>query len=177
MMNVKSYKRKLILVLLTITLIIPSFLKAQEVDFAQFDKAKILELMDMVAYLDPSRPGFKGDSAKFEKEHSDLYGGFSDVTIDIDKTYYGIFGGLKKTIHLTFTKPGVLTTYGGENTLNIKTSAPLVILVSGGQNKFKVEKINGFTGDVHYVTHYATAGTYEGGSQMSFAEFWQKYRK
>jgi len=167
---------KIMFITLVFCTVYPFNSHAQELDISKFDKAKILEIMDLIAAFDLGRPNFKNNPDKFTKEFSNLSGSFSAATAVVDNGYYGVSAGLRRVIDLTYTKPGMLATYGGDNVLNIKTNSPLLVVVSGGSNKFKVEKTGGFTGGVYFVTHYAS-GTIEGAtSEMSFKDFWAKYR-
>lgn len=161
-----------------VVLIASGTVLAQSLDLSPFDKTKILTVMDQIALMDMTRPDFKSDSAKFMQENADLLGSFSDTNATVDKGYYGVAGGIGRAINLTFTKPGILATYGGmDNVLTIKTNSPLIVLVSAGTNKFKVEKTDGFTGAVTFVTQMTSSTTFEGGTVMSFEDFWRQHRQ
>ena len=133
--------------------------------------------MDMIGMLDTTRPTFTFTPEKFAKEHSDMYGGFSDSTVKVDKGYYGITGGLNRTITLEFTKPSILATYGGNNTIKVKANSHLLVIVSGGTNTFEIDRSAEFTGSVHFVTQLTTTSTFKGGEVISFQDFWGKHRK
>jgi hypothetical protein len=150
---------------------------AADIDTTKIDVPKALALMDMIGMIDPTRPDFTFTPEKFSKEHSDMVGGFSDSAVKVDKGYYGITGGLNRDITLEFTKPSILATYGGNNTLRIKANSDLLVLVSGGTNEFEIVRPAEATGSVHFVTHLTSTSTFKGGEVMSFDDFWGKYRK
>ncbi len=153
--------------------------QAADVEAKKIDVAKVLSLMDMIGLLDTTRPDFEFTPEKFTKDHSDMVGGFSDSAVKVEKGYYGITGGLERTIALEFTQPSILATYGGNNTVKVKvkTKSHLLVLVSGGTNKFEVEKSPGFAGTVQFVTQFTSTSTFKGGEVMSFQDYWRKHRK